>query len=243
MNVSEAVEMKVQAAPRPRWRPRFSLAWLIVAALFTSSLILLALSQSRLREITAENSEMRTKLGRLTINDRQSAYCIQVPSRNTEGCWEWNIFAPEGVHFRVHCAMEAIPSGGAFPAPMQHSGGCSELYVGPGQNNVRGSWGVDGQFYLSCNSQYQSFVAPKIGREMFGVLREGEILNDNERRPAHAVVTGSNGQESLNLSVSPQLLRVREMIRCGPSGGSFQPNPEPCEGLLIWLEPTLNKGQ
>ena len=106
------------AGRRRRFRPKFSLATLLVlvtigcllAALWATSQRLDAL-RAELAETRRELQKYRDELGYVTISDPNKAHAtgIRTPGRLR---WQWRVYVPKSRRFRLCAAARRIPANG-----------------------------------------------------------------------------------------------------------------------------------
>lgn len=202
----------------PGWR--FSLRSFLLS-LFMVCLIgsnfFTAWELNRARE---DNRRLRTELGELVISDPRKLHVVTVPTYE-DLTYRWRILIPEGQVIRILQATREIPQSG-YPANF----GASYLPEGEYVLTVAVRRDHLGQWRLTATNP-QGSVSMGIAQEDSAWLVDSPGASTSQ--------AGAQETESFDPGERIVLLRDRTMQR--QPDGSASSTPEPCDGIMIWLEP------
>src|SRR5262249_16899588 len=136
-----ATEVEPVATLTARRRPQFSLLTLTLLIVIAGGGTLLYLNHAEVRELRAENSNLRNELGILDVKDPDKLHAV---ARKNQGDyqWSWRVHLPPGRSFMICSALQGIPADG-LPAK----------YSWEGLRDESGTVDVDAAFRKDINGK------------------------------------------------------------------------------------------
>jgi hypothetical protein len=210
---------------RPRWRPRISLASLVLLFITLSALVVMILMKRDMDVLRAENARLSAELGRLYIVEKDKVHVLapQV-SMAPQWTWHWRIYVPEGRHYALHAVAKDVP---AKEIPL------TKLFMP-----------VSGEFSLDARLQKDN-----LGNWQLAFLRDSDygITIPFDPPGPDFLATNNVAVESVQLGADKTLietppnkivlLRLREQLRTPVNGAvNVSKDPNPSAGVMLWLE-------
>lgn len=91
------------------WRPRFSLLTALLLTTIAGLIIMVATLWREVEPLRAELRQLRTEVGRLTIDDPQKAYAIAIRTDDPMTS-RWRIYLPPRTSYTANCYAGIVPS-------------------------------------------------------------------------------------------------------------------------------------
>jgi hypothetical protein len=216
-------------------RVRFSIWRLLGLTLIVALVASNYVAYMRLREVEPALEKLRNEVGELTVRDETQLHAIAVPSFE-DATYRWRIHLPKGRQFAMHIIAHdkipdvGLPEGGSFNTFstqfFDEQTGLGEVLQTVAVNkDAQGRWRIiqaagrsEGWQYLP--EHFQSWLAPpSYGRSTYKAGK-GETVAVDVGEPLI-------------------LLRIRKTKNLG--GGTMTTEPEPTEGLVVWIEEVKKK--
>jgi hypothetical protein len=222
-------------APPRRWRLQFSLATLMW--LTTLACCLLAIwamyrdlqqtkaearaqieqAQAELQAARNEVQKYRGEMGYLIIADAKKLYARGITTRPNK--WSWRVYLPPGRLYEIPVLTVGIPETG-----LPSSASDAMVNLEPGEHIIDAAVeeGHNGKWHLHI--VISDNIMPRIWDEEIQPIRQD----------SHSI---GGVFERAQQAADPQsgliLLQAR---KCKSQGGSYVSDPQPCDGLMIWIK-------
>lgn len=220
-----------------------SLLLIVTLAAVTTSHVLLsrrnAALAARIREQQKTIRAQNDKLGQLTVDDPEQVHILDTSAREMPGrlpeTFEWEMYAPPKTRWRVFWATKKIPASGIS---MERLGG--DLLQSP-IDRTRFDVSIRRPVANGLNSRLDLRFESQVWKVELDPV-EATWLDENTAiswEGAGGTHYWDHATQSFKSDQPVVLLRVRRQSFVGAIGG-VEDNPNPCEGLMIWLEPAKN---
>lgn len=234
--------------------PRFSLLSLLLAITVAAVAVSHWLTSRELRIARdAIKEEQRTirrlndQLGHLTIDDPARVHIIALfdptlapkdygAAFTKQDNLGWRVHFPAGTRWNLYASFAGIPKQG-FPVPTSDvllpvsKGQVCDIYFSCRQSSSLG-WVAE----LAFEDQVERSFIPTKQAEWLSSTEpcEGECAGECQGFPSglHGYCTESFGPDEKII-----LLRQRRMMPPATTNRPWNSDPNPCQGLMIWLEP------
>ena len=213
---------------------RFSLWTVLVVFALVALLLALTTTRKQLAEANRQLATFRNEMRYLTIEDSNNIHAISMPAFESKQ-WRWRIDLPDDTRYQMRIAYDDIPHDGMAPKRVQ------DIYAGalPSQEfiftaNISKdedgwimSWATE-----SDASRMQTFDFPILATNKTWLDNMG--LCSLELAGQRSTATGDPMEPFF-------LLRMRTQLPAGPNLLTADPNPT--DGILIWIEPINDNGR
>ena len=194
-----------------------------------------------LKQTLEELQSLRNRTGQITLSNADHFHAIALPI--TEGVtWEWRLHIPPGNKYRMRWAIgHAIPRRG-FPEEFDSDDLDEVLFSEVPQSPVALSARIHTEGKADGNAAEEGQTGPWI-LTISHLLHEVSIPVDFgddidwlvKRFRCGSTLAGHNKTESFPPEERIVLLRVRRFKDA--IGGAYSIDEEPCDGIIVWLEP------
>jgi hypothetical protein len=201
-------------------RPRFSLLTALLVTSFVGMAIVIVQFWREIGPLRDEVRQLRTEVGRLTIDDPSKIQGIEVPTPS-DRTWIWRIWIPPGQSIFIGCAVGDVPKDGEPP----HG---RTVPLDPGENLVSLT------FFRDEDDPRWKYRFGQPTATFPGIVPEGQDwLNWTEFQQHGRISFGPKPSTLPDFPTKHVIVRKR-MSRLGG------PNPfdasEPLPGFIVWLE-------
>ncbi len=202
--------------PRRRWF-QFSLATLLCITTFAACLASLWIMYRDLRASRDEVRKYRNELEYPAISDLRKIYARGVTTIEDDKRF-WRIYLPSKPKFGLYASTEHIPVEG-FPVSQE------SIPLEPGE-------------HLLETSLYAPYADESERREIYCQIQiDGGTVATIKMRPGGATEAKRiSTQKAADPGTPLILLRLRNMTTANDAHFTTNPNPQPCDGLMIWIE-------
>ena len=216
---------------------RFSLASLLLFAAVVALGTALLVTTSQLKAARIELSKLRNEIRILDPSQPKDMRAIEIPSfgRNQ---WRWRIKLPESEKFVLRWAYNDIPMDGSIPGQVDPRYNHPKFHAPELPNEefilTIGAFKEESTWMLGVKTESTSLM----GGADFATEMQANDSSWLEKRGGNSIHTlAGRNETSMNAVDSPfVLLRYRKGL--SPSSGVTATDPNPTDGILIWIERT-----
>lgn len=214
---------------------RFSLATLLVLAVVAALTIALWTTRSELSEKKAELMKLRKELRLLDPSQPELMRAIEVPSfgRNQ---WRWRVDLPDDQTFVLRWTFDGIPISNGFPPNLNSrlNGGnfvppelpSEEFMLLVAAFEENGDWMLGVKVQSEAQGQVMSFSSPMQANDASWLARRG----------GNSISQFAGKFETAAHPVDSPFVLLRYRKGTSPASGVTAMDPNPTDGLLIWIE-------